>query len=113
MHGSTFGGGPLVCAAALEFLTVVEEEDLLENVRARGAELRAGLEKLATRFDFIREVRGEGLIIGVDLTIEGASVRGGGASPRAADQLHARSYSAAAAAVHRSQDRSGGISGQV
>jgi acetylornithine aminotransferase/acetylornithine/N-succinyldiaminopimelate aminotransferase len=72
MHGSTFGGGPLVCAAALEFLTIVEEENLLANVRERGAELRAGLEKLAARFDFIREVRGEGLIIGIDLAVEGA-----------------------------------------
>jgi len=72
MHGSTFGGGPLVCAAALEFLTIVEEEDLLANVRERGAEIRAGLERLATRFDFIHEVRGEGLIIGVDLAVEGA-----------------------------------------
>ena len=72
MHGSTFGGGPLVCAAALEFLTVVEEDDLLANVRARGAELRGGLEKLASRFGFIREVRGEGLILGVDLSVEGA-----------------------------------------
>jgi acetylornithine/N-succinyldiaminopimelate aminotransferase len=72
MHGSTFGGGPLVCAAALEFLKVVEEKDLFANVRARGAELRAGLEKLATKFDFIREVRGEGLILGLDLSVEGA-----------------------------------------
>ena len=72
MHGSTFGGGPLVCAAALEFLTIVEEENLLANVRERGAEIRAGLVKLAARFDFIREVRGEGLIIGIDLAIEGA-----------------------------------------
>lgn len=72
MHGSTFGGGPLACAAALEFLSIVEEDDLLTNVRERGAELRAGLEKLAGRFDFIREVRGEGLILGIDLSIEGA-----------------------------------------
>jgi acetylornithine/N-succinyldiaminopimelate aminotransferase len=72
MHGSTFGGGPLACAAALEFLTIVEEADLLANVRARGAELRAGIEKLAGRFDFIREVRGEGLILGIDLSVEGA-----------------------------------------
>lgn len=72
MHGSTFGGGPLVCAVALEFLTIVEESDLLANVRARGAELRSGLEKLAARFEFIREIRGEGLIIGVDLTVEGS-----------------------------------------
>ena len=72
MHGTTFGGGPLVCAAALEFLTVIEEENLLENVRERGAELRAGLERLAARFDFIREIRGEGLMLGVDLSVEGA-----------------------------------------
>jgi len=71
LHGSTFGGGPLVCAAALEFLTIVEEENLLDNVRARGAELRMGLEVLAHRFDFIREIRGEGLIIGIDLSIDG------------------------------------------
>jgi len=72
LHGSTFGGGPLVSAAALEFLTIVEDEDLLANVRARGAELRAGLEKLAAHFDFIRELRGEGLIVGIDLSVEGA-----------------------------------------
>ncbi len=72
MHGTTFGGGPLVCATALEFLNVLEEERLLENVLARGAELRAGLEKLAARFEFMREIRGEGLIIGVDLSIDGA-----------------------------------------
>lgn len=72
LHGSTFGGGPLVCATALEFLAVIEEEDLLANVCARGAELRTGLEKLTARFDFIREVRGEGLILGIDLSVEGA-----------------------------------------
>lgn len=72
MHGTTFGGGPLICAAALEFLNVVEDEKLIGNTRARGAELRAGLEELATRFDFIREIRGEGLILGVDLSIDGA-----------------------------------------
>ncbi|HXN72911.1 MAG TPA: aspartate aminotransferase family protein [Candidatus Acidoferrales bacterium] len=73
-HGTTFGGGPLVCAAALEFLAVVEEENLLAQVRERGAELRAGLEKLAARFDFIREVRGQGLMLGVDLSRDGAPI---------------------------------------
>src|SRR6202040_1463245 len=72
LHGSTFGGGPLVLAPALEFLGVVEDTKLLENVRARGAELREGLAKLARKFDFIHEVRGEGLMIGVELSIEGA-----------------------------------------
>jgi acetylornithine/N-succinyldiaminopimelate aminotransferase len=72
IHGTTFGGGPMICAAALEALRIIEDEQLIENVRARGAEIRAGLEKIATKFDFIREVRGEGLILGLDLTIEGA-----------------------------------------
>jgi acetylornithine/N-succinyldiaminopimelate aminotransferase len=72
LHGSTFGGGPLVCATALEFLQIVEDSKLLENVRARGAELREGLAALAAKFDFIREIRGEGLMIGVELSIEGA-----------------------------------------
>ena len=71
MHGTTFGGGPLACATALEFLHIVEEEDLFENIRARGSELREGLTKLATKFDFIRAVRGEGLMIGVELSVEG------------------------------------------
>jgi acetylornithine aminotransferase/acetylornithine/N-succinyldiaminopimelate aminotransferase len=72
MHGTTFGGGPLACAAALEFLETVESDKLLENIRARGAELREGLTKLAAKFDFIREIRGEGLMIGVELSVEGA-----------------------------------------
>lgn len=72
IHGTTFGGGPLVCATALEFLKVIEDQDLLEQIRERGAELRAGIEQLAGKFDFIREVRGEGLMVGVDLSIEGA-----------------------------------------
>jgi acetylornithine aminotransferase/acetylornithine/N-succinyldiaminopimelate aminotransferase len=73
-HGTTFGGGPLVCATALEFLTIVEEGNLLAQVRERGAELSAGLKKLAARFDFIREVRGQGLMLGVDLSCDGAPI---------------------------------------
>jgi acetylornithine/N-succinyldiaminopimelate aminotransferase len=71
MHGTTFGGGPLACATALEFLRIVEDEDLLENIRSRGSELREGLTKLATKYDFIRAIRGEGLMIGVELSVEG------------------------------------------
>lgn len=74
IHGTTFGGGPLVCAVALEFLKTVEDEKLLENVTKRSAELKGGLEKLKSKFDFIREVRGAGLILGLDLSIEGAPV---------------------------------------
>jgi acetylornithine/succinyldiaminopimelate/putrescine aminotransferase len=45
---------------------------LLANVQKRGAELKAGLKKLAAKFDFIREIRGEGLILGIDLNVDGA-----------------------------------------
>jgi acetylornithine/N-succinyldiaminopimelate aminotransferase len=74
MHGSTFGGGPLICAVALEFLNIIEDSNLLRNIRERGAELRQGIEKLAAKFAFIREVRGEGLILGIDLSIDGAAI---------------------------------------
>jgi acetylornithine/N-succinyldiaminopimelate aminotransferase len=72
LHGSTFGGGPLACATALEFLNIIEEEKLLENIRSRSAELREGLSALATKFPFIRQIRGEGLMIGIELSIDGA-----------------------------------------
>ncbi len=74
LHGTTFGGGPLVCAVALEFLKIIESERLLANVRNRGEELRAGLQSLAGKFDFIREIRAEGLMIGIQLSIEGAAL---------------------------------------
>jgi acetylornithine/N-succinyldiaminopimelate aminotransferase len=70
LHGTTFGGGPMICATALEFLDTLEQQKLLANVRSRGAELREGLTKLAAKFNFIREIRGEGLILGVELSID-------------------------------------------
>ncbi|HZC66764.1 MAG TPA: aspartate aminotransferase family protein [Candidatus Dormibacteraeota bacterium] len=74
VHGTTFGGGPLICATALEFLNIMDESKVLANIRERGAELRKGLEALARKFDFVREVRGEGLIMGVELSINGSSL---------------------------------------
>ena len=71
LHGTTFGGGPMICAVALEFLKIVEDEKLLENIRARGRDIRAGLEKLKSQFHFVKEVRGEGCMFGVELSIEG------------------------------------------
>jgi acetylornithine/N-succinyldiaminopimelate aminotransferase len=71
LHGTTFGGGPMICATALEALTIIEQEKLLENVCTRGAEIREGIGALAKKFSFIREIRGEGLMIGVELSIEG------------------------------------------
>lgn len=63
-HGSTFAGGPLVCRAALVFLREVEN-GLLDNVTARGAELRGGLAALQREFAMLREVRGRGLMLGL------------------------------------------------
>jgi predicted acetylornithine/succinylornithine family transaminase len=66
-HGSTFAGGPLVCRGALCFLDEIEQHGLLENVRARGAQLRAGLEELRRDFAVVSELRGLGLIQGLRL----------------------------------------------
>lgn len=64
-HGSTFGGNPVACAAALATLDIVESE-LLENARVMGARLMEGVRSLQQRFDIIGDVRGHGLFIGVD-----------------------------------------------
>jgi acetylornithine aminotransferase/acetylornithine/N-succinyldiaminopimelate aminotransferase len=71
LHGTTFGGGPAICAVALEFLNVVDEEELLSNVLARGEELRKGLEQLQAKHGLITEIRGEGCMFGVELSVEG------------------------------------------
>jgi len=70
-HGSTFGGNPLVCAAALAAMQTISEASVLDNCRAMGEYLTAKLEQLKAKYSFIREVRGRGLIIGVELDIEG------------------------------------------
>lgn len=66
-HGSTFAGGPFVCRGALVFLELMEHGGLQEAVRARGAELRAGLADLQGEFSVITELRGRGLMQGVRL----------------------------------------------
>lgn len=73
-HGSTFGGGALACRAALEFLAVVEEEDLLARVRGTGQRALAALRDLAAALPAIREVRGRGLMIGIELNCPAAPV---------------------------------------
>ncbi|SFC45127.1 acetylornithine aminotransferase [Parapedobacter composti] len=71
MLGTTFGGNHLACAAALAVLEVMDKEDLMGNAAAIGAYLTDELRK----FDRIREVRGRGLMIGIDLPEELAVVR--------------------------------------
>ncbi len=68
-HGTTFGGGPLACRVALEYLAIVEEEKLLENVMRVGTYLQEQLKSLAGRHAAVKEVRGRGLILGLQLTI--------------------------------------------
>lgn len=61
-HGSTFGGGPLACAAALATISAIESEGVLENARDVGAYLAERLQKLGEDFNCVVEVRGRGLI---------------------------------------------------
>ncbi len=65
-HGTTFGGNPVAAAAALATIGVIERDGLLEHVREMGAYLRAGL--AATGHPLVREVRGDGLLIAIELT---------------------------------------------
>jgi acetylornithine/N-succinyldiaminopimelate aminotransferase len=74
-HGSTFGGNPVAAAAALAVLDHLEAPGFLEKIRKRGAALTRGLKKLARRFpDAIAEVRGPGLMIGVEFRGEAGPV---------------------------------------
>lgn len=65
MHGTTFGGGPLACAVAIEFLRAAKK--LLPHVRAVGVYFRAQLELLKSKHGCVREVRGMGLMLGMEL----------------------------------------------
>ena len=67
-HGTTFGGGPLACRVALEYLAIVEEEKLLENVSRVGAYLQQELNKLLERYA-VKETRGRGFIQAVALDV--------------------------------------------
>jgi 4-aminobutyrate aminotransferase len=64
-HGSTYGGSPLSCAAAIATFEVIEEEDLLANANRVGGVLLDGLRAIASRHPLIREVRGKALWIGL------------------------------------------------
>jgi acetylornithine/N-succinyldiaminopimelate aminotransferase len=66
-HGTTFGGGPLACRVALEYLAIVEEDRLLENVARVGAYLQQELKSLTELYAAAKEVRGRGFIQGLEL----------------------------------------------
>ncbi len=69
-HGGTYGGNPMGAAAALATIRVIKEEGLLENAQARGAQLRASMERSAEKYSVIAAVRGLGLMVGVELRDE-------------------------------------------
>ncbi len=73
-HGSTFGGNPLGCAVARAALRVLVEEGMVENAERQGYRLLAGLQSLAS--PAIREVRGRGLMLAVELWPEAGGARG-------------------------------------
>jgi acetylornithine/succinyldiaminopimelate/putrescine aminotransferase len=68
-HGSTLGGTPLACRLGVEFLAVMEDEDVLARSRRAGARLGERLERLAAEYAEVVEVRGEGLMWGMELSV--------------------------------------------
>ena len=73
-HGTTFGGGPLTCRVALEYLAILEDENLLERVRRVGAYFSQKLHELVDKFQIATEVRGVGAIQALQLNIPGKPV---------------------------------------
>ena len=72
LHTSTFGGNQLACAAGVATIKYIKENDVLAKSRENGAYLKAGLQKIADEFpEVIKEVRGRGMMIGIELTKEG------------------------------------------
>ena len=69
MHGTTFGGGPLACRVALEFLDILD--GLLPHIQEMGGYFHVALNELARKYGFVKEVRGFGLMIGLELTVSG------------------------------------------
>ncbi len=69
MHGTTFGGGPLACRVALEFMDILDE--LLPSIQRVGGYFHLKLNELAQKHSFVKEVRGFGLMVGMELAIPG------------------------------------------
>jgi 4-aminobutyrate aminotransferase len=76
-HGTTFGGNPIACAAALAVLEVIREENLLENCRAMGRRLLDGFQAFQQKYAFIGEVRGLGLMLAMEMVVPGSKTPDG------------------------------------
>lgn len=74
MHASTFGGSPLVCKAALAVLKAIQEEKLLTNTQKMSDYLFARLNELKNKYSLIKDIRGLGLMAGMELNIEGKAI---------------------------------------
>ena len=74
MHASTFGGSPVVCKAALAVLEAIQKEKLLTNAQRMGEYIFLKLNALKDKYPLIKEVRGMGLMLGVELTTEGKQI---------------------------------------
>jgi acetylornithine/N-succinyldiaminopimelate aminotransferase len=74
MHAATFGGNPIAARAGIAALEMIDDENLLENAKQIGQIFRERLEALHNDCDLIREVRVLGVMIGVELAIEGAAI---------------------------------------
>ncbi|HEY4513770.1 MAG TPA: aspartate aminotransferase family protein [Candidatus Paceibacterota bacterium] len=73
-HGTTFGGSPLACAAALATFEAIEKDNLLKNAVEMGKYLREKLNELKKKFPVIKEVRGVSLMLGLELNIAGKTI---------------------------------------
>ena len=73
LHGSTFAGYALGCAAALETLAILDEQDLIAAAAQRGTELRDGLRRRLANHPRVAEIRGHGLLVGVELRMPAAA----------------------------------------
>ncbi|MFA6358125.1 MAG: aspartate aminotransferase family protein [Candidatus Omnitrophota bacterium] len=74
MHASTFGGGPVICRAALGVFRAMQKEDILTNSKNMGEYLLEKLGSLKNTYPVIKEIRGMGLMFGVELNIEGKQI---------------------------------------
>ena len=73
-HGSTYGGNPLVCAVASKVLDIFKEDDITGNVKVVGDYLKEKLEGMAKAYPFIKEVRGKGLLLGMEFDMPVADI---------------------------------------
>ena len=73
-HASTFGGNPLATAAGVAAFTTMLEEGMLENCQKMGVYFLSQLEEIKKKFPFVKEVRGKGLILGMELKVDGSAI---------------------------------------